>query len=445
MLPSTPLHHLLAHRLARPLVLTSGNVSDEPIAHTDDDAVARLGPLVDGLLAHDRPIHIRCDDSIVRAGAKGLQVLRRSRGYAPEPIALPFDNQHAVLAVGAELKNTIAVTKGRAVVASHHIGDLEHLPAYRAFLQSVEHLPGLMGVVPEVVAHDLHPEYLSTKFALELDLPAVAVHHHHAHVASCLVDHGRDERVLGIAFDGHGYGPDGTLWGGEFLVADCRGYERAGHVAAVPLLGGTAAIREPWRMAAAWVRHAAGEAAAVARVSGLDARVAALLQTGDGVRTSSVGRLFDAAAALVVGRSRATYEGQAAIELEALARRVPVGAAAAVPWEERWEEGCLVLDPSPLVRALTGATDQPGAAALFHESVGFATARAATALARAHGVATAVLTGGVFQNARLSAIVAQSLEREGIEVLAHRRVPPNDGGISIGQAAVAARAGPEQP
>ncbi len=189
MLPYTPLHHLLARRLGRPFVLTSGNLSDEPIAHADDDAIARLGPLADGLLAHDRPIHIRCDDSIVRAGQPGLQVLRRSRGYAPEPIALPFDGGRAVLAVGAELKSTIAVTRGRAVVASHHIGDLEHLLAYRAFLQAVEHLPRLSGVVPEVVAHDLHPEYLSTKFALELDLPAVAVQHHHAHVASCLVDH----------------------------------------------------------------------------------------------------------------------------------------------------------------------------------------------------------------------------------------------------------------
>ena len=190
-------------------MLTSGNLSDEPIAYQDDDAVRRLGPLVDAVLTHDRPIHIRCDDSVVRATPDGVQVLRRSRGYAPEPMALPFAARRQVLAVGAELKNTVTLAKGRAVVASHHIGDLEHLPAYQAFLQAIDHLCRLYGVTPEVVAHDLHPEYLSTKLAGELDLPALGVQHHHAHVASCLVDHGRTGPVLGVAFDGHGFGPTG--------------------------------------------------------------------------------------------------------------------------------------------------------------------------------------------------------------------------------------------
>ncbi|HVM03456.1 MAG TPA: carbamoyltransferase HypF, partial [Acidimicrobiales bacterium] len=220
MLPYTPLHDLLMGRVGRPLVMTSGNLSDEPIAHDDDDAVARLGPMTDALLASDRPIHIRCDDSVVRdVPSIGVQMVRRSRGYAPEPVALPVAATRQVLAVGAELKSTVAVAKGSSVVASHHIGDLEHLPAYRSFLQAVDHLCHLAGVTPEVVAHDLHPEYLSTKFAVELDLPLVGVHHHHAHIASCLVDNGRHDEVLGVAFDGTGLGCDGSLWGGEFLVA----------------------------------------------------------------------------------------------------------------------------------------------------------------------------------------------------------------------------------
>ncbi|MEA2932983.1 MAG: hydrogenase maturation protein HypF, partial [Actinomycetota bacterium] len=214
MLPYTPLHTLLLHRFGGPLVMTSGNLSDEPIAHDDADALARLGPMVDAILTHDRPIHIRCDDSVVRArpAGKPVQMLRRSRGYAPAPIALVLPTRHQVLAVGAELKNTVTVAKGTNLIASHHIGDLEHLAAYRSFLQAVDHLCHLTGVVPEVVAHDLHPEYLSSKFAADLDLPALGVQHHHAHVASCLVEHGRTEPVLGLAFDGTGYGTDGTVW-----------------------------------------------------------------------------------------------------------------------------------------------------------------------------------------------------------------------------------------
>ena len=225
-LPYSPLHHLLMDAVGRSLVLTSGNLSDEPIAHEDDGAFVRLGPIVDALLTHDRPIQIRCDDSVVRAtvstaGATSrVQAVRRSRGYAPEPLPLPTPARRQALAVGAELKNTVSVAKGSAVVVSHHIGDLEHLVEHRSFHQAVAHLCQLYGVTPEVVAHDLHPEYLSTKFALDLDLPGLAVQHHHAHIASCLVEHRHTDWVLGIAFDGLGFGLDGTLWGGEFLVAD---------------------------------------------------------------------------------------------------------------------------------------------------------------------------------------------------------------------------------
>ena len=326
VLPYSPLHQLLLEGVSRPLVMTSGNLSDEPIAHDDADAVARLGPLADGLLTHDRPIHVRCDDSVARAALGRVHLLRRSRGHAPEPIALPFDAAPAaVLAVGAELKSTVAVTKGRHVVASHHIGDLEHLATYRSFLQAVEHLPRLYGVAPDVVAHDLHPEYLSTKFALDLGLPTVGVQHHHAHAASCMVEHGRTEAVLAVCLDGLGYGPDGSLWGGELLVADLAGFRRVGHLRSVVLPGGVAAIREPWRMAASWLSVVAGAETAVARLAPLDERalvVVALAERGGGPATTAMGRLFDAVAVLLGGRARVTFEAQAAIELEAAARTV---------------------------------------------------------------------------------------------------------------------------
>ena len=476
MLPYTPLHDLLLARTGRPLVMTSGNRSDEPIAHEDADAVARLGPMVDALLGHDRPIHIRCDDSVARdlsalspAGAptpasspsggavSAIQLLRRSRGFAPEPLALPVAARRQILAVGAELKNTVAVAKGASVVASHHIGDLEHLPAYQSFLQAVDHLCHLAGVVPEVVAHDLHPEYLSTKFALDLDLPAVGVQHHHAHIASCLVDHGRDQRVLGVAFDGTGFGCDRSLWGGEFLVAGLEGFERVGHLAPVPLPGGAAAIREPWRMGMVWAQEAGGRREAERFGRAADERWDSVLALATAERTpltTSAGRLFDAVAALLGVRSRVTYEGQAAIELEALAASV---APEDVP-EYRLEmpevpAGLVAgrvgspveLDPAPLVARVLAERDRgisPAVvAAGFHRSLGRAVAELAVRLATAHGLGTVALSGGVFQNALLTRLVAGDVRRAGLEALVHRRVPPNDGGISVGQAAVAAALG----
>ncbi len=459
-LPYSALHQLLLGDLGRPLVLTSGNLSDDPIAHADDDAVTRLGPMVDGLLTNDRAIHIRCDDSVVRSLPGRTQVLRRSRGYAPEPMRLPVPTPRHILAVGAELKNTIAVARDGVVVASHHIGDLEHLATYRSFLQALDHLPRLYGVRPEVVAYDLHPEYLSTKVALELGLPTVGVQHHHAHVASCLVEHGRVSPVLGIAFDGTGYGPDGTLWGGELLVADLGGYERVGHLRPIAMPGGVAAIREPWRMALAWLAAAEGiEAAINDRLvpEGLDpahrSAMADLVARGAGPVTTSMGRLFDAAAALLGVRARVTYEAQAAIELEALARTVPRSEA------PRYEGTVLVgggarqaqeivgrpaaqLDPRPLIARLRAERDAGVAPALvaagFHEAVGRAVAGLAADLAARRSLDTVVLTGGVFQNARLTEVVSVELAGAGLRVLLHADVPCGDGGISLGQAAIAA-------
>ncbi len=452
MLPYTPLHTLLLHRFGGPLVMTSGNLSDEPIAHDDADALARLGPMVDAILTHDRPIHIRCDDSVVRSrpAGKPVQMLRRSRGYAPAPIPLMRPTLHQVLAVGAELKNTVTVAKGTNLIASHHIGDLEHLAAYRSFLQAVHHLCDLTGVRPEVVAHDLHPEYLSSKFAAELDLPAVGVQHHHAHIASCLAEHRRDDRVLGIAFDGTGMGTDGVIWGGEFLVADLEGYRRVGHLAAVALPGGVRAIREPWRMALAWARTALGREEAERYGRSVDDRwpsILSIVEREDSLRTTSAGRLFDGVAALLGIRPTVTYEAQAAIELEAAAAGESLDTRATGDgWQAvvtRDDDGCAVLDPSPLVAQVVAERDRgapvPQVAAAFHAALGGAVAALARDLAAEAGVGAVALSGGVFQNARLTEIVERDLTASGMEVLIHSRVPPNDGGVSIGQAAVAAR------
>jgi hydrogenase maturation protein HypF len=441
LLAYSPLHHLVIAGVGRPLVMTSGNLSDEPIAHEDADARARLSALVDGVLGHDRGIHMRCDDSVVRSAPSGwVQVVRRSRGLAPEPLPLSVAAQRPILAVGGELKSTVAITLGPDVVVSHHIGDLEHLATYRSFLQAIDHLRALYGVTPEVVAHDLHPEYLSTKLAVDLDLPAVAVQHHHAHIASCLTEHGRPGPVLGLAFDGLGYGSDGTLWGGELLVADLRGFERVGHLVPITMPGGSAAIREPWRMAVAWAHRAS------ASISFDDPRhdaVLDLVTRAHGPITTSMGRLFDAVAALLGRSPIVSYEAQAAIELEALARSVPRHDAPRYPVDVFVDVGGMVLiDPSPLVATLIAERARGVAPAIlaagFHESIGSAAAWAATEVARRRGLRTVALSGGVFQNVRLAEVVEEALVSAGLEVLVHHVVPPNDGGISLGQAAVAA-------
>ncbi|HEX2064406.1 MAG TPA: carbamoyltransferase HypF, partial [Acidimicrobiales bacterium] len=369
-----------------------------------------------------------------------------SRGYAPEPLPLTAPARRQVLAVGAELKNTVAVAKGGNVIASHHIGDLEHLSAYRSFLQAVDHLCHLTGVEPEVVAHDLHPEYLSTKFAVELDLPLLPVQHHHAHIASCLAEHGHQEPVLGVAFDGLGLGDDGGLWGGELLVADLHRFRRVGHLRAVPLPGGARAIREPWRMATAWLHTALGAEEAGRYGRGADERwqpVLGLVERADTPLTTSAGRLFDAVAGLLGIRSYMTYEGQAPIELEAAAAGLPAFCGPDQPLDVSEDgDGMLVLDPSPLVRRVVSERDRgtPVAeiSAGFHASLGRAAADAASRLAQQHGLDTVALSGGVFQNARFTEVVVHHLRAAGLAVLVHQRVPPNDGGISIGQAAIAA-------
>jgi hydrogenase maturation protein HypF len=418
MLPYTPLHHLLLADFGAALVMTSGNRSDEPIAHEDDEARSRLAGIADEFLGHDRPIHRRCEDSVLRAAFP----VRRSRGYAPDSVPLPVSAARPILAVGAELKSTFCLARGREAFLSPHLGDLDTELAYRAFTTDVELYLAMLGVEAEVIAHDLHPEYLSTKWALEQDADFVAVQHHHAHAAACLAEHGEHGPALALVFDGTGLGTDGTLWGGELLHCDLSGFERLAHLAPVPLPGGEAAIREPWRMAAMYLelagRPVSDERWALVRQS---LEVNAPLSSG-------MGRLFDAAAALLGLRERVTFEGQAAMELEVLA-----GDTEAAPYEWRFGDGTALI--GALHDDLADGRDLSEIAAAFHEAIA---AAAAVACTEAAGPRTAVLSGGSFQNLRLLASTRRHLERLGFRVLTHRLVPPNDGGISYGQAAVAA-------
>ena len=447
MLPYTPIHHLLAHELRSPIVLTSGNVSDEPIAYRDADARERLDVIADAFVTHDRAIETRTDDSVVRSVRGVAMPVRRSRGYAPRPIGLARSLARPVLACGAELKSTICVAKDHRAFVSHHLGDLENYEALRAFTEAIASFRRLFDVTPAVVAHDLHPEYLSTKWALEhAEAPLVAVQHHHAHVASCLADNGVDERVIGVAFDGLGYGTDSTLWGGEFLVADLAGFERAGHLATVAMPGGAAAIREPWRMAAAHLDLVYGaDAPPVAVAERNAARWPAIVDLAHaGVNaplTSSMGRLFDAVAALLGVRDVVTYEGQAAIELEQLADPVETGA---YPARFTEEAGGFELRTADLVGAivddLLARVPTPAIAARFHNGVARAVVEGCRLVRERVGIETVALSGGVFQNVILLDRATDLLEADGFAVLRHRQVPCNDGGISLGQAVVAGHA-----
>jgi hydrogenase maturation protein HypF len=438
MLPYSPLHHLLMADLGRPLVMTSGNVSDEPIAFRNEDALERLGEIADLFLLHDRPIRSRTDDSVVRRS----MVLRRSRGYVPRDIELPVAAHAPILACGAQLKNTFCVAKGSRSWVSHHIGDLEHFPAYEAFRDGIEHFERLFAVEPQVVAHDLHPGYLSTQYALEREgVEHVAVQHHHAHLAACLAEHGGRGPAIGAIFDGTGYGTDGTIWGGEFLIGDLEGFERAGYLWPVILPGGERAIREPWRMACAWLIAAGCE---LEPPEGIDARdwemVSRLVESGVASQeTTSIGRLFDAVAALCGLRLRVNYEGQAAIELEAACDPNERGSYP-VPLME--VGGGVVLDARETVRAvvedLHAGAGRGTIAARFHNALASAATQACVRLAGQSGIGTVALGGGTFQNRRLREAVAVDLQRAGLRVLVPERLPPNDGGVSYGQAAIAA-------
>jgi hydrogenase maturation protein HypF len=438
MLPYSPLHHLLLADVGEPLVMTSGNVSDEPIAYRDDDARERLAGIADLVLGHDRPIETRTDDSVLRVARGRPLPLRRSRGAVPSALALPVPAARHVLACGAELKSTFCVARGRRAWVSHHIGDLKNVETLGSFAEGVVHFQTLFAVTPEVVVHDLHPDYLSTTYSLSRDgVEHVAVQHHHAHLAACLAEHGETGSAVGAIFDGTGLGTDGTVWGGEILVGGLSGFQRAGHLWPVPLPGGDRAAHEPWRMACAWRMVAGGDARPLPGVDPDRWRtVARMAETGTASPvTTSVGRLFDAVAALCGLRLEVSYEGQAAMELEAACDGAERGAYPL-------ESVAGVLDPREAILAVDRdvARGLPAGvvATRFHHGLADATARACADLAADRGLDAVVLSGGSFQNRRLLERTSERLAAAGLRVLVPERLPPNDGGIAFGQAAVAA-------
>ncbi|NTV51130.1 MAG: carbamoyltransferase HypF [Geobacteraceae bacterium] len=479
MLPYTPLHHLLfapypalGHPLPsgegemsplalrerdrvrdrlQALVMTSGNISDEPVAFEDSDAMQRLAGIADYFLLHDRPIHIRCDDSVIRVFQGRPLFYRRARGYAPRAVTLPFAVQ-PLLAAGAELKSAVCLAEGNRAILSQHIGDLQNQSTLDSFSHTVKHLSRLFAIEPGLVACDLHPDYLSSRFAEEMAVPLVRVQHHHAHLASCMAENGLDDDVIGIIFDGTGYGPDGTIWGGEFLVGGYGDYRRAGHLRPLQLPGGDAAIREPWRMAMAYLYQAFGEAAfaidhPVVEILPENERMlfAKMLKRGiNSPLTSSCGRLFDAVAALLNLRHIVSYDGQGAIELEGLAETVEN------PKMESYQYEIVPngvkpfqLDFSPMIVGIlsdiTEGIKSSVIAHRFHRTVSSAATEACLLIADSTGLERVILSGGVFQNRLLTEMVYTALSDKGMAVFNHRLVPPNDGGIALGQAAIAGR------
>jgi hydrogenase maturation protein HypF len=430
MLPYSPLHHLLMRELGFPVVATSGNLSDEPICIDEYEALERLGNIADAFLVHDRPIVRHVDDSVVRSLLGREQVLRRARGYAPLPIHVN-EELPRVLAVGGHLKNTVAIGFGHEVFISQHIGDLETQQAYDAFRQVAEDLQGLYEEEPQVVACDLHPEYLSTKAARERNAPVVEVQHHYAHVLSCMAENEVEAPILGVCWDGTGFGPDGTLWGGEFLLVDETGFNRVAHFRPFRLPGGEAAIREPRRCALGLLYDLYGEAAFdIEPYASLPAPLRQMLRKNiNSPLTSGVGRLFDAVASLLGVRQRASFEGQAAMELEYAVKSgveefYPIHVDEIVNWR-------------PMIQAMLEDKAPVGVrAARFHNTLVECLVQVAHRVAQPK----VALTGGCFQNKYLTERAARRLQKEGFHPYWHRRVPPNDGGIALGQAVAAGRA-----
>jgi hydrogenase maturation protein HypF len=450
MLPYTPLHHLLLRDFGSPLVMTSGNASDEPIAYQDSDAVERLSGIADLFLIHNRPIHVRCDDSVTRVIAGFESPIRRSRGYAPQPVRLPMECPAPILAVGAQMKSTFALGRDRQAVLSQHMGDLDHFEAARAFERDITLYEELFSVRPECIAHDLHPDYTSTRYAMKRanrdGIPTLGVQHHHAHMASCMAEHGLTGLVLGVIWDGTGYGSDGNIWGGEFFVGDAKSFRRFAHLRYVGLPGGEKAVRDPWRVAVAHLVDAG------LACPSLERRIApASMKT---VRqmidrrfntpmASSAGRLFDAVASLIGIRDFVSYEGYAAIQMEQFAASMADDQT--YPFEIIRPANIsapMEIDTRPMIRAIANEAEKPGSVARsairFHRTLIKLISLVITEAGKVYGDLPVVLSGGVFMNAILASGVNEELASQGFHVYQHRLVPPNDGGISLGQMAVAA-------
>ncbi len=467
MLPYTPLHYLLFaapdneeailhhHKTVTmpPLVMTSGNISEEPIAICNEEALERLTGLADAYLLHDRPIRTRCDDSVVRTFRGETFPIRRSRGYAPFPVYLASDTP-PLLATGGELKNTFCITRDRYAFLSHHIGDMENVETFRSFQDSIAHYEALFRIKPEAIAYDLHPNYLATRYALERiereGLPSFGVQHHHAHIASCMAEHSlpAGEPVIGVAFDGTGYGEDGAIWGGEFLLGDYRGFKRISHLKYVPLPGGDAAIRKPARIALAYLwANGLDWDPEFNPVAALCAEERSIIKSQLKLKintplTSSMGRFFDAIASLCGVRQVVNYEAQAAIEFEALADpdesaeyginldsgEIPTGEASQI-------------DPAPLVEAVIADLNKgitpSKISARFHNTIARMVSEVCDQIRKDNGVDQVALSGGVWQNMTLLRLTYDLLTSENFKVYIHHQVPTNDGGLALGQAVVA--------
>jgi hydrogenase maturation protein HypF len=474
MLPYTPLHHILLRDTGLPLVMTSGNLSEEPIARDNDEALRRLSGIADYFLIHNRDIYSRYDDSVAMIERGTSQLIRRARSYAPYPIRLPFKTRQ-VLGCGAEEKNTFCLTKDNYAFLSQHIGDMENMETLEHFDSTISLYKRLFHVQPEIVAYDLHPDYLATKYARELGesgIKLIPVQHHHAHIASCLADNGLEAPVIGVAFDGTGMGADGNIWGGEFLVADYRNYKRVGHLEYLPLPGGAAAIKRPYRTAVGYILTLLGEDALNAVIAtlnemkGKQSQLASIGQVGEveievikrqierkinSPLTSSMGRLFDAISALLGIRGEIDYEGQAAVELEmaayssVIARGISGEAIPNVqesyPYHIIEDEGIRVVRLRDLLSAviedLRQGISKGRISVKFHNTVAQMINEVCHLIADETGISQVSLSGGVFQNRLLLRKTVNLLESSGFQVFTHRQVPCNDGGISLGQAVIA--------
>ena len=447
MLPYTPLHCLLLEHGFMALVMTSGNLSEEPIAIANQDAHKRLAPIADAILSHDREIYLRCDDSIVRKTAGVTRFLRRSRGYVPVPVFL-HGRLPAVLACGGELKNTVCLTKDDKAFVSQHIGDLENLATYEFFQAAIDHLQQILDIKPEVLACDLHPDYLSTRYARERDdRPLIQVQHHHAHIVSAMAENHLEGQVIGLAFDGTGFGPDGTVWGGEVLIAEPGSYERAAWLTPVPMPGSAAAVREPWRMAVSYLAHTFEDRfrdLEIPFMQSIDRRQADILaamgrQGINAPLTSSLGRLFDGIAALIGLRHRAAFEGQAAMELEMTIADDDAGV-----YDHGWKTcgDTRTIEIAPIIAGVVAdlcrGVPGPVISRRFHSTLTTLFADLCSEIRKQTGLDRVALSGGVFQNAVFSTALAGRLEKKGFRVYTQRLVPANDGGLSLGQAAAAA-------
>jgi hydrogenase maturation protein HypF len=446
MLPYAPLHYLILKRGFVALVMTSGNLSDEPIAIDNDDAFKRLSCIADYFLIHNRDIYLRSDDSIVRNNAGAGRFLRRSRGYVPIPIFLKKE-MPSILACGAELKNTICVTKQDKAFLSQHIGDLENLATYEFLKLTAAHLKRILDIEPDIIAFDMHPDYLSTRFALEQQAAdKIQVQHHHAHIVSCMAEHKLAGPVIGMSFDGTGYGADGAIWGGELLIAEEHDFERAGHLAYVAMPGGAAAIKAPWRMAVSYLQDAYGPSfhdlgLPVLKEIEMDKLTIIGEMITKGVNaplTSSLGRLFDGVAAICGIRNQVNFEGQAAMELEMLAADT-----AGSIYEYEWlSEDVYKILPAPIILGIVNdlREGRPVAdiSAKFHRTLICLFVDLCTVIRKDRDLNRVVLSGGVFQNSILLTGLVKALEARNFSVFSHQQVPTNDGGIALGQAVVAA-------